>query len=88
MAVVLDAGGDLRRLRRLWRARFTAAVRRELPRWGATRPCLRIVGAVFDALTDPSGSPGTAPAAWNGPSWYSRTGSTPGAGSPTSRPGW
>jgi transposase len=56
MAVVLDrAGGDLRRLRRLGRARFTAAVRRELPRWGATRPCLHIVAAVFDALTDPVG---------------------------------
>jgi transposase len=56
MAVVLDrAGGDLRRVRRLGRARFTAAVRRELPRWGATRPCLRIVAAVFDALADPVG---------------------------------
>jgi hypothetical protein len=56
MAVVLDrAGGDLARVRRLGRARFTAAVRRELPRWGATRPCLRIVAAVFDTLTDPVG---------------------------------
>ena len=56
MTVVLDrAGGDLRRVRRLGRARFTAAVRRELPRWGARRPCLRIVNAVFDALADPVG---------------------------------
>src|ERR1022692_6419 len=37
------------------RVRFTVAVRRELPRWGATRPCLRIVRAVFAALSDPAG---------------------------------
>jgi transposase len=57
VAVVLDrcAGGDLGRVRRLGEARFTAAVRRELPRWGATRPCLRIVRAVFAALADPAG---------------------------------
>jgi transposase len=56
MAVVLDrAGGDLRRVRRLGRPRFTTAVRRELPGWGARRPCLRIVNAVFDALADPVG---------------------------------
>ncbi len=56
LAVVLDrAGGDLRRLRRLGRARFLGAVRRELPRWNASRPCLRIVNAVFDALADPVG---------------------------------
>ena len=47
VAVALDRGaGDLARVRRLGEARFTAAVRRELPRWGATRPCLRIVRAV------------------------------------------
>jgi len=56
VAVVLDrCAGDLRRVRRLGEARFTAAVRRELPRWGATRPCLRIVRAVFAALADPAG---------------------------------
>jgi len=57
VAVVLDrcADGDLGRVRRLGEARFTAAVRRELPRWGATRPCLRIVRAVFAALADPAG---------------------------------
>jgi len=56
MTVVLDrADGDLSRVRRLGRARFVAVVRRELPRWGATRPCLRIVNAVFDALADPVG---------------------------------
>ena len=56
LAVVLDrSGGDLARVRRLGLARFTAAVRAELPRWGATRPCLRIVAGVFTALTDPAG---------------------------------
>jgi transposase len=56
LAVALDrAAGDLSRVRRLGLARFTVAVRRELPRWGATRPCLRIVRAVFDALVDPAG---------------------------------
>jgi transposase len=53
---VLDlAAGDLGRVRRLGLARFTASVRAELPRWGATRPCLRIVRAVFAALADPAG---------------------------------
>ncbi len=47
--------GDLARVRRLGEARFTDAVRRELPRWGAARPCLRIVRAVFTALSDPAG---------------------------------
>ena len=47
--------GDLRRVRRLGLDRFTAAVRRELPRWGAMRPCLRIVRAVFEALADSYG---------------------------------
>src|SRR5829696_9347298 len=46
LAVVLDrAAGDLGRVRRLGAARFTAAVRAELPRWGASRPCLRIIRA-------------------------------------------
>jgi len=56
LAVVLDrCAGDLARVRRLGLDRFTAAVRRELPRWGAVRPCLRIVRAVFGALADSSG---------------------------------
>ena len=50
-------------MRRLGLARFTAAVRAELPRWGATRPCLRIVGAVFAALTDPAGVTAQRPGA-------------------------
>jgi transposase len=56
LAVALDrCAGDLARVRRLGPARFEAAVRRELPRWGARRPCLRIVRAVFAALADPAG---------------------------------
>ena len=56
LAVTLGRGaGDLARIRRLGPARFEAMVRRELPRWGATRPCLRIVRAVFAALADPAG---------------------------------
>jgi transposase len=56
LAVVLDrCAGDLARVRRLGPARFEAAVRRELPRWGVTRPCLRIIRAVFAALADPAG---------------------------------
>jgi transposase len=48
--VALERGaGDLGRVRRLGSDRFTAAVRRELPRWDATRPCLRIVRAVYAA---------------------------------------
>jgi hypothetical protein len=49
------AGGDLTAARRLGPARFEAAVRRQLPGWGTTRPCLRIVRAVFTALADPTG---------------------------------
>ena len=56
LAVVLDRdAGDLARVRRLGPARFEAAVRRDLPRWGATRPCLRIVRAVYAAAADCSG---------------------------------
>src|SRR5215469_18127367 len=54
--VALDrSAGDLARVRRIGPARFEAAVRRELPRWDATRPCLRIVRAVYAALTDDAG---------------------------------
>jgi transposase len=56
VAVVLQrCAGELGRVRRLGEARFIAAVRRQLPRWGATRPCLRIVRGVFAALADPAG---------------------------------
>ena len=56
VAVVLGrCSGDLARVRRLGLARFETVVRRELPGWGASRPCLRIVRAVFTALADPAG---------------------------------
>jgi transposase len=56
MAVVLNrCGGDLTRVRRLGLTRFTRAVRRELPAWGTRRPCMRIITAVFTALSDPVG---------------------------------
>ena len=56
VTVALDrCAGDPMRVRRLGPARFEAAVRRKLPRWDATRPCLRIVRAVFAALADEAG---------------------------------
>ena len=56
LAVVPDrCACDLSRVVRLGPARFEGAVRRELPRWGAVRPCLRIVRAVYAALRDPAG---------------------------------
>jgi transposase len=56
VTVALDRGcGDLARVRKLGPARFESAVRRELPRWDATRPCLRIIRAVYAALTDGAG---------------------------------
>jgi transposase len=56
MTVVLSrAGGDLSRVRRLGRDRFSAAVRRELPRWGAHKLWSGIAERVFEALRDPDG---------------------------------
>ena len=56
LEVVLSrADGDLARVRRLGPARFEAAVRKHLPRWGRSRPCLRIVRAVYAALSDATG---------------------------------
>jgi transposase len=54
LAVVLRKthGGDLAPARRMGLARFTAAVRRELPAWGATRICRRIITGLFHALDD------------------------------------
>jgi transposase len=57
MTVALDrvgASGDLSLIRRWGWTRFAAAVRRELPRHGATRWYSKIVRAVFDAATDPA----------------------------------
>lgn len=53
--VTTRCDGDPARLRRLGVTRFTAAVRREMPRWQAQRPCRRIVEAVFVALSDSTG---------------------------------
>lgn len=56
LAVVTErCNGDPTRLRRLGADRFFAAVRREMPRWQAQRPCRRIVDAVFVALADTTG---------------------------------
>jgi transposase len=56
LAVVLQrCDGRPERLTRLGLARFEAAVRRELPRWGGKQPRRRIIAAVFTALIDPAG---------------------------------
>jgi transposase len=56
MAVVLDrCAGHPERLNRLGLARFEAAVRRELARWGGQRARRAIIAAVFVALVDPTG---------------------------------
>jgi transposase len=56
LAVILArCNGDPRRLTRLGRTRFHAAVRRELPRWGGQRLWRPILNALFDALDDPVG---------------------------------
>jgi hypothetical protein len=56
MSVICERdGGDLARTRRLGLERFEAAVRREIIRRGKQKPCLRIVGLLFAALTDPAG---------------------------------
>jgi transposase len=56
VAVALEGSrGDLNRVRRLGLDRFTTVVRHELPAWAATRPCLRMVRAVYAAAADPVG---------------------------------
>ena len=56
LTVLLDRdSGDFTRTRRLGLVRFQAQVRKEVLRWGASKPCLRIVRAVFAALSDPAG---------------------------------
>ena len=57
MTVLLDrvgTSGDLAVIRRWGWNRFAAAVRREVPRHGATRWYSKIVRAVFDAAIDPA----------------------------------
>jgi transposase len=56
LAVVLDrCAGRPERLAPGGLARFEAAVRRELPRWGGSRRRRAIIEAVFIALVDPTG---------------------------------
>jgi transposase len=56
MGVVTDrCCGDPARLRKMGYDKFAAAVRRELPRWGARRACRRIVAGLWDALADRDG---------------------------------
>jgi transposase len=56
MGVVTDrCCGDPARLRKMGYDRFLAAVRRELPRWGAKRACGKIVRGLWAALADTGG---------------------------------
>jgi transposase len=56
LSVILDRdGGDFTRTRRLGAARFEHAVRPLILRRGGQKPCLRIVGKMFAALTDRAG---------------------------------
>jgi transposase len=56
MGVVTDrCCGDPGRLRKMGYDRFVAAVRRELPRWGASRVYHAIVRGLWEALADPGG---------------------------------
>jgi transposase len=56
LAVILErCDGRPERLTRLGLARFETAVRRELARWGASRPRRRILAAMWAALSDPAG---------------------------------
>jgi len=56
MGVVTDrCCGDPARLRKMGYDRFVAAVRRELPRWGAKRAYRKIVAGLWAALADPGG---------------------------------
>jgi transposase len=56
LSVITDRDrGDFARTRRLGAARFERAVRREVIRRGRRKPCLRIVRAMFAALSDRAG---------------------------------
>jgi transposase len=56
MGVVTDrCCGDPGRLRKMGYDRFVAAVRRELPRWGARNVCHKIVRGLWEALADAGG---------------------------------
>jgi transposase len=56
LGVVTDrCCGDPARLRKMGYDKFVAAVRRELPRWGARRIYHKIVRGLWEALADPGG---------------------------------
>ncbi|HEY7014300.1 MAG TPA: transposase, partial [Streptosporangiaceae bacterium] len=56
MGVVTDrCCGDPARLRKMGYDKFVAAVRRELPRWGAKRVCRKIATGLWEALADAGG---------------------------------
>jgi transposase len=58
MGVVTDrCCGDPARLRKAGYDKFVAAVRRELPRWGARNVYHKIVTGLWEALADPGGVP-------------------------------
>ena len=70
MVVVADHDSRvLARTRRLGAARFERAVRKEVVRRGKVRPCLRIVGRLFAALTDPAGVTAHRPGAFERLAW-------------------
>jgi transposase len=70
LAVVLDrCNGHPERLSQLGLARFEAAVRRELPRWGGSRARRAIIEAVFVALVDPTGVMAQRPGALERARW-------------------
>jgi len=56
MGVVTDrCCGDPARLRKMGYDKFAAAIRRELPRWGAKRACGKIAAGLREALADRGG---------------------------------
>lgn len=54
--VLARCDGRPQKLRRLGVDRFTAALRRQLPRWGGQRVCRRIAVGLFEALTRTEGA--------------------------------
>lgn len=57
LAAMSVADCDPSRVRAKGRARFHRAVAARLPAWGTTRPCRRIIDAVYDAAGDSRGVP-------------------------------
>jgi len=89
LAVVLDrCAGDLGRVRRLGAARFEAAVRRELPRWGRSVRACGSSGPCSPRCRILPGWPRTARGRWNARTWPWATGGRPAPGLPPPRPGW